>query len=86
MTGIKFRAANTNITADLAAAMARAGLGLAFTYQSCIEEYPPCQLLFLLARKVCFLELALAHPYATYQSNAVKAWKKIIRETFPKEV
>lgn len=83
--GIKFRAANTNITADLAAAMARAGLGLAFTYQSCIEEYPHASY-FSIGQKGVFLELALAHPYATYQSNAVKAMEKIIRETFPKEV
>ncbi len=79
--GIKPIAYNTNISADLGASMARAGLGLAFTYHSCAEDYPDTVYLSI-GEDGVFLELALAHPYSTYQSKAAIALGKVIREVF----
>lgn len=79
--GIKPIAYNTNISADLGASMARAGLGLAFTYHSCAEDYPDTVYLSI-GEEGVFLELALAHPYSTYQSKSALALGKVIREVF----
>ncbi len=79
--GIKPIAFNTNISADLGAAMARAGLGLAFTYHSCVENYPDTEYISI-GKDGVFLELALAHPYSTYQSKAALALGNVIREVF----
>lgn len=38
--GLVPKVRNGNLTAPFAAAMARAGLGIAFTYRSCREDYP----------------------------------------------
>lgn len=80
-TGLKPIAYNTNITADLGVAMARAGLGLAFTYHSCAEDYPDTVYLSI-GEEGVFLDLALAHPYSTYQSRAALALGRVIQEVF----
>lgn len=77
--GIKQNAHYTNITADLAAAMAREGLGLAFTYHSCAEPYEDAVYLSI-GEEGIYLDLALAHPYSTYQSKAAKALGRVIQE------
>lgn len=77
--GIKQIAHYTNITADLAAAMAREGLGLAFTYHSCAEPYEDAVYLSI-GEEGVYLNLALAHPYSTYQSKAAKALGQVIQE------
>lgn len=79
--GINPPAYNTTITADLAASMAKEGLGLAFTYQSCAEPNPDTVYISI-GKQGVFLELALAHPYSTYQPRAAKALGQVIRETF----
>ena len=61
--------------------MARAGLGLAFTYHSCAENYPDTEYISI-GKDGVFLELALAHPYSTYQSKAALALGNVIREVF----
>ncbi len=63
---------NTNITAAFAAAMAREGLGLAFTYHSCAEAYPNVAYLSLEPEGI-FLELGLIYPPAAYRSKAALA-------------
>lgn len=73
----------TNIMAALAAAMARKGLGLAFTYRSCAEPREGTVYLSL-GEKGVYLELALAHPYTTYQSKAAKAMAGVIQEIMGK--
>ena len=78
--GIKPIAYNTNITADLGVAMAQAGLGLAFTYHSCAQNDPGTEYLSI-GEKGVFLELAIAHPYSTYQSRAARALAQVVRET-----
>ncbi len=79
--GISPPAHHTNITAALAAAMAREGLGLAFTYQSCALPADHDTVYLSIGEEGFFLELALAHAYASYQSKASIALKKVIRET-----
>ncbi len=72
---------HTNITAALAASMAREGLGLAFTYQSCADDPNEDTVYLSIGKEGYYLELALAHAYATYQSKATIALKKVIRKT-----
>lgn len=79
--GINPPAINTTITADLALSMAREGLGLAFTYSSCAENYPNTVYLSIGENGV-FLDLTLARPYSTYQSKATHALTKIFKEVF----
>ncbi len=60
--------------------MAREGLGLAFTYHSCAIDYEDAVYLSIGENGV-FLDLALAHPYSTYQSRAARALAQVVRET-----
>ena len=76
---MKVKAHNTNITADLGVSMAKEGLGLAFTYDSCAEPGESAEYLSI-GKEGVFLELALAHPFATYQSRAAKALGDVIFE------
>ncbi|MCI8742515.1 MAG: LysR family transcriptional regulator [Lachnospiraceae bacterium] len=77
--GIRPPACNTTITADLAASMGRTGIGLAFTYGSCAD--PMEDVVYLsLGEKGTWLDLALARPYATYQSRAARALAETAKE------
>lgn len=77
--GIRPFACNTTITADLAASMGRTGIGLAFTYRSCAEPFDDTVYLSL-GEEGTWLELALARPYATYQSRAARALAETAKE------
>lgn len=70
---------NTTITADLAASMGRTGVGLAFTYRSCAQPHEDTVYLSL-GEDGIWLELALARPYATYQSRAARALAEMAKE------
>lgn len=70
---------NTTITADLAAAMAREGLGLAFTYRSCADSYENTVYLSI-GEEGIFLDLTLARPYSTYYSKATQALINVCKE------
>ncbi|MCD8011388.1 MAG: LysR family transcriptional regulator [Lachnospiraceae bacterium] len=71
---------NTNITAPFAAAMARQGLGLAFTYRSCIGDYPEAAYLSVGDEGV-WLDLALVYPAGSYRSLATREFARIFRES-----
>lgn len=75
--GVKVKARNTTITAAMAAAMAREGLGLAFTYRSCVGEYDDVVYISV-GREGIFADLALAYPYAEYRSKAALALGRMI--------
>ncbi len=60
------------MTAAFAAALAREGLGLAFTYRSCAESRPATAYLSLAPRGI-ILELGLIYPPASYRSRAALA-------------
>lgn len=55
--GVEPAAASSQVSAPMAAAMARAGLGLAATYRSCIPAHESAQYLKI-GRKGVFLDLA----------------------------
>ena len=65
----------------MAAAMARAGLGLAATYRSCIPPHEPAQYLKI-GKKGVFLDLALIYPSGGYRSKAAGALGEVIRQTY----
>ena len=70
-----------NITADLAVHMASEGLGLAFTYESCVSPRENTALLRI-GKKGMFLDLALAAPAGEYHSKAAQALESVIREVY----
>lgn len=72
---------NNHISAPMAVAMARAGLGLAFTYQSCAESYDNIQYLRI-GREGAFLDLGIAHPSSEYHSKGAKELEKVVREVY----
>ncbi len=63
---------NDNLTAPIAAAMARAGLGLAFTYRSCCENKDGASY-YSIGEEGIPVQLALANPPGRYRSKAAKA-------------
>ena len=76
-TGLAVRARNTTITAEMAAA--RAGLGLSFTYRSCVGRWNEAVYASIGAQGI-YAELGLAYPYADYRSKAALALGKMIRD------
>lgn len=78
---IKPFARNTNITAPFAAAMARAGIGLAFTYQSCMVHDPNVEYLTV-GKDGLGLDLNLAYPIGGYRSKATKALASLFHEMY----
>ena len=63
----------------LSAAMARQGLGLAFTYRSYAEESSGVHYLSIGKERV-YLDLALIYPAGGYQSRATRALAELIRQ------
>lgn len=80
--GIDVISHNTNITAPMAAAMAREGLGLAFTYYSCAEPYDNVEYLSI-GKAGVFLDLAIAYPSSGYRSKAASALAETFRRYLP---
>lgn len=74
-------ARNINITAPFAASMARAGIGLAFTYQSCIVEDPAVEYLGV-GKEGISLDLNLGYPVGGYRSKATKALARLFHEMY----
>ena len=74
-------AQNTNITAPFAAAMAREGIALSFTYHSCMVKAPGVEYLSV-GRKGLFLDLSLAYPAGEYRSKATMALAKMFHEIY----
>ena len=79
--GLVPKVCNANLTAPFAASMARAGLGLAFTYRSCIE-YKDGARYYSIGENGVYLQLALASPPGRYRSKAAIALEKQILQHF----
>lgn len=77
--GLKPYARNTTITAAMGAAMAREGLGIAFTYRSCVGEFNEA-IYASIGTEGVYVDLALAYPYAEYRSKAASALGNVIYE------
>ena len=75
-------AQNTNITAPFAAAMAREGIALSFTYHSCMVKAPGVEYLSV-GRKGLFLDLSLAYPAGEYRSKVTMALAKMFPPVAP---
>ena len=76
--GLQLRSRNDNITAAFSAAMARDGLGLALTYQSCVV--PGDEAVYLsMGEQGVYLELALVYPQSSYRSRATLAFGELLR-------
>lgn len=67
-TGAKVIARNTNITAAMAAALAKEGIGLAFTYSSCVQEHDDA-VYFSVGENGIFANLALSLCRISLQSS-----------------
>ena len=78
---LKWTSYNNNISAPMAVAMAREGLGLAFTYQSCAESYDNIQYLRI-GKEGAFLDLGIAYPSSEYHSKGAKELEKVVREVY----
>ncbi len=72
------RCVNSNLTAPMAKALAEYGLGLAFTYRSCVTPNPDLEYLTIGA-KGYYINLALMYPPEGYRSRAVRALEECIR-------
>ncbi|MBU3841055.1 MAG: LysR family transcriptional regulator [Candidatus Ruminococcus intestinipullorum] len=78
---LKWRAFHNNISAPMAVAMAKEGLGLAFTYQSCVEESD--DVLYLrIGKEGVFLDLGIAYPPGEYRSKGAEELEKIVRQVY----
>ncbi|MEA5091826.1 HTH-type transcriptional regulator CysL [bioreactor metagenome] len=75
--GMPAIAVNRNMTAAFAAAMARHGIGLAFTYRSCAMPTPNVEYLSI-DKKQAFLDLVLKYPVGDYRSKATKELSNLI--------
>ncbi len=80
-SGTEPNVSSSQISAPMAAAMARAGLGLAATYRSCIPAHEPAKYLRIGPNGV-FLDLALTYPAGGYRSKATSALGEVIRQTY----
>lgn len=73
--GLVPKVSSASLTAPFAAAMARAGLGLAFTYRSCMDQ-PDRSRYYSIGKDGVFLTLALAYPPGRYRSKAALALER----------
>ena len=67
------------------AALARRGVGIAFTYRSCIEESRDVIYLSI-GKSRCYVNLALIYPQEGYRSRAIRAFENAICRVLASEV
>lgn len=78
---MKYHSENENISAAMAVSMAREGIGLAFTYQSCAEMYDNIEYLRI-GKEGKFLNLGIGYPSNEYHSKGAKELEKVVREIY----
>lgn len=70
---------NDNLTASMAAALAREGMGLALTYSSC--AVPKDDVVYLsIGKERCLVDLVLIYPPNGYRGKANRALEEMIRQ------
>ncbi|MCI6956256.1 MAG: LysR family transcriptional regulator [Candidatus Faecousia sp.] len=72
-------------TASMSAALARRGLGIAFTYRSCVEESRDVIYLSI-GKKRHYVNLALIYPPEGYRSRAIRAFESVLCRVLATEV
>ena len=80
--GVEPLGLDTYLSASFATAMAREGVGLAFTYRSCRIMRDEFRYLRI-GKDGIFLDLALAWPAGKYRSRAAMALAKLFQEMAP---
>lgn len=83
--GVVPKCSNANLTAPFAAAMARQGLGIAFTYRSCIEDMRN-EIYLCIGKERVFVDLKLIYPPDGYRSRAIRKLEATIRTCFAAEM
>lgn len=83
--GVTPKCSNANLTAPFAAAMARQGLGLAFTYRSCIQGLRN-EIYLCIGKERVFVDLMLIYPPDGYRSRAIRKLEQTIRTCFAAEM
>lgn len=78
---LTYQAIHENITARMAVTMAMAGLGLTFSYSSCINPGDKYELLSL-GKDGTFVELGIAYPTREYHSQAARKMEEVVREVY----
>lgn len=73
---------NTSFTAPFAAAMAREGIALAFTYRSCIVHDENVSYLRI-GKEGVWLDLGLTYPAGEYRSKATMELGRLFHEMYP---
>lgn len=73
---------NTSFTAPFAAAMAREGVALAFSYRSCTVP-DPASIALRIGPDGVFLDLALTYPSGRYRSKATSELGRLFHEMYP---
>ena len=81
---LKYESEYDNISAAMAVEMAKAGVGLAFTYASCVDPDDHLQL-FRIEEKGVFLDLGVARPSREFHSKATEALEAVVREVYQKQ-
>ncbi len=81
---VKYKAEHDDISAAMAVSMAKAGIGIAFTYDSCIDPDDHLET-FRIGEKGVFLNLGVALPSREYHSLAAKALREIVCEVYQQE-
>ena len=78
---IRYTCEYDDISAAMAVSMVKAGIGLAFTYASCMDpdDHLEC---FQIGEKGVFLDLGVALPSREYYSNAAKALEDIVKAVY----
>ena len=66
---LKVEAEHDNISAAMAVSMAKAGVGLAFTYSSCVDPDDQIQL-FRIGEEGVFLDLGVARPWRPWSAKS----------------
>lgn len=81
---VKYTAEHDDISAAMAVSMAKAGIGLAFTYASCLDPDDHLET-FRIGEKGVFLNLGVALPSREYYSLSAKALREIVCEVYRQE-
>ena len=81
---VKYTTEHDDISAAMAVSMAKAGIGLAFTYASCLDPDDHLET-FRIGEKGVFLNLGVALPSREYYSLSAKALREIVCEVYRQE-
>ena len=81
---VKYTTEHDDISAAMSVSMAKAGIGVAFTYASCLDPDDHLET-FRIGEKGVFLNLGVALPSREYYSLSAKALREIVCEVYRQE-